>query len=65
MAKTVFDVLNEKIDSLKESNTAALVGGSAKDFAAYREIVGVIRGLTFAQRELQDLAQAYKDDDDE
>ena len=45
MAKTVFDVLKEKIEADIVSAQGFLNAGSAKDYANYREIVGLIRGL--------------------
>lgn len=65
MAKTVFDVLREKLQESIDSCEESLVGGSAKDYAQYREICGVIRGLTTAIRELQDLSRNYMEDEDD
>ena len=65
MAKTVFDVLREKIESDKDSALQFLSSGGAKDFAEYKESCGVIRGLTVTRREIQDLARNYMDADDD
>lgn len=65
MAKTVFDVLLEKISEDKESAQQHLVGGGAQDFAAYREVVGVIRGLDSCRNHIEDLAKNYLESDDE
>ena len=64
MATTVFDVLNKKFEDLKQSSANYLSGGGAKDFAEYREVCGVIRGLIAAQMEVQDLAKANEEWDD-
>jgi len=40
------------------------VSGAAKDYAQYREICGVIRGLTTTIREIEDLAKNYSGYDD-
>ena len=45
MAKTVFDVLKDKIDGDISSAQSFLSAGSPKDYAAFREVVGLIRGL--------------------
>ena len=45
MAKTVFDVLKDKIDDDISSAQSFLNAGSPKDYANYREVVGLIRGL--------------------
>ena len=65
MAKTVFDVLDDKLAELQQSQEEFLAGGGASDFAQYKESCGVIRGLTAARRELQDLARNYMEDSDD
>jgi len=64
MAKTVFDVLNEKIDADIESATSFLGKGSAIDYSAYRETCGLIRGLKAAQHYINDLSRAMENDDE-
>lgn len=65
MAKTVFDVLREKIIAHKNAVADSLVSGAGKDYAEYRELCGLIRGLETAQREIQDLAQHHLDNDND
>lgn len=65
MAKTVFDVLNERIDEQISSAQVFLSGGSAKDYANYREVVGLIRGLEASKQFVEDLSRNYMDDDDD
>lgn len=65
MAKTVFDVLADKVDEAKTAASDFLVGGAAKDYAAYRESVGFIRGLETCLREIEDLSRRYMDDDND
>ena len=55
MAKTVFDVLIENIDEQVSSAETFLSGGSAKEYAEYREIVGLIRGLNACKTFVHDL----------
>jgi|TARA_R110000803_G_scaffold148249_1_gene213650 hypothetical protein len=62
MAKTVFDVLDEKVVELQASQEQMIYEGAPKDFPSYREYVGVIRGLALARREIADLSQNYRDD---
>ncbi len=61
MAKTVYDVLMEKIVAHQQAIADSLCSGSAKDFAEYRELCGLIRGLGTAHREIADLAQQQMD----
>ena len=65
MAKTVFDVLTDKIDEQISSATQFLAGGSPKDYPAYREVVGLIRGLETSKSYIEDLSRNYMDDDDD
>ena len=65
MSTTVFDVLIKKIEDQKSSAIAVLQSGNLADFALYRDLCGLIRGLEIAQREIRDLAQNYLGDDDD
>ena len=65
MAKTVFDVLKDKIDDNISSAQSFLSWGSAKDFADYREVVGLIRGLEASKQYIEDLAKNYMENDDD
>ena len=65
MPKTVFDVLNENIIERIESTKQRLAIGSAKDYPEYRELCGLIRGLEFAQREVDDLSRHYMEDEND
>ena len=58
-------MLNQKITELKGSSEDFLKTGGAKDFAEYREVCGVIRGLNAALREINDLSRNYMDDNDD
>jgi len=65
MAKTVFDVLKEKLTETKTSSEEFLNSGGAKDYAGYREVCGVIRGLDAALREVNELSRNYMEDEDD
>jgi hypothetical protein len=65
VAKTVFDVLIEKIEAHKNAAMESLVSGGAKDFAEYKAACGIIRGLSLARMEIQDLSRTFMDDQDE
>ena len=65
MATSVLDLLKQKLEDQKESHIEALVGGASKDYAHYRELCGIIRGLQTAQFEIADLVRKLKDIDDE
>jgi len=65
MAKTVFDVLKEKIGDDKSSALEFLGNGGAKDFAQYKEVVGLIRGLEACNNHIEDLLRNYMENDDD
>ena len=65
MAKTVFDVLIQKYEEDVASSTQFLVGGGAKSFDEYREVVGRIRGLQLAIQTTKDLSRSQMEEDDE
>ena len=65
MAKTVFDVLNDKINEDKASALQFLGGGGAKDFAQYKGITGMIRGLDACKNYIEDLSRNQMEDDDD
>jgi hypothetical protein len=58
------DLLLKHNDTQRQSQIEVLLAGGAKDFAEYKHICGVIRGLDLADANLRDLAQRMKDNDD-
>lgn len=65
MAKTVFDVLEEKLAAAQQASEESLTEGAAKSFDEYRHTCGVIRGLATARREVADLARHYRETNDD
>tara|TARA_R100000995_G_C3470026_1_gene117831 strand:- start:1025 stop:1225 length:201 start_codon:yes stop_codon:yes gene_type:complete len=65
MPRTVFDVLKERIGEQKSSAVEFLAGGGPKDFAEYRNVCGLIRGLDTALSHIEDLSRNYLEDDDD
>ncbi len=64
MAKTVFDVLREKIEADRASALQFLGGGGAKDFSMYKETTGLIRGLETCLGYVEDLSRNVEYGDD-
>ena len=62
---SVFDLLQKKLQDRIQNLNESVSNGSAKDYAEYRELCGVIRGLRSAQIEVQDLESRTKEDEDE
>jgi hypothetical protein len=65
MEVRIFEILNQKINERVEDINRTLSDGVAKDYADYRGMCGVIKGLQTAQFELNDLLRKIKDDDNE
>ena len=65
MAKTVIEILEEKIEEQISLLVSSLSDGVAKDYAEYRDMCGAIRGLRTAHRETKDLVRKLKENDDE
>jgi hypothetical protein len=59
-----FQYLASEIDKLRGDQVSFLAGGGAKDFAEYRHVCGVIRGLTHAEQLVKDLVQKMEYSDE-
>ena len=59
MGKTVFEVLVDRITDQKRSSEEFIKTGAAKDYADYKEVCGVLRGLDTALREINDLSRIH------
>ena len=64
MNSQALSYLLKEIDKLREDQAIFLNGGGAKDFAEYRHVCGVIRGLTQADQIVKDLAKKLEYSDD-
>ena len=64
MSSQAFQYLAKEIDKLRGDQITFLAGGGAKDFAEYRHVCGVIRGLTHAETIVRDLVQRLEKTDD-
>ena len=61
----VLQFLRDKIREDIRNYTDDLANGQCTDFAVYKQLCGVIRGLSYAERHLLDLADHLKEDNDE
>lgn len=59
---TLLQVKNEED---RNAQIEFLVGGGAKDYAEYKHICGVIRGLNLADAHINDLAERMRKQDDD
>lgn len=63
MDEKILMVLRTKIREQLNSMADNIAGGSAKDFGEYRYMCGAIHGLALAERELLDMVEALKRND--
>ena len=61
----VLQVLRDKLRADMNNYTDDLANGQCTDFATYKELCGVIRGLAYAERHLIDLAENIEKANDE
>ena len=59
--RQMLDHLFNKLREREREVSDALAEGTAKDFAEYRNLCGVIQGLRRARMEVQDLVQRYEE----
>ena len=64
MAKTVFDVLKDRVEEDKISAIKFLASGGPKDYSQYKEVYGLVRGLETAHSFVEDLSRNYMEDED-
>ena len=63
MAKTVLDVLKDKFEEDKASALQFLGKGGVKDFAQYKEVTGMVRGLETCINYVEDLSRNMEEYD--
>jgi hypothetical protein len=60
----VLVLLQAKLRTLMNERADHIATGGAADFAEYRELVGIVKGLALAERELLDLSDAVGESED-
>lgn len=65
MDTRLLEHLIAEMEKSKHAYIESLVEGGAKDFADYKHLCGVIRGLAIAQIETQDLLRKMKENNDD
>ena len=64
MDTRIAEFVAKELTKLKADQANFLAGGGAKDFAEYRHVCGVIRGLTHAEQLVKDLVQKMEYSDE-
>jgi hypothetical protein len=65
MDEQILSHLHDKLEAKRLQLVEDLGEGVAKDYAAYQNLCGVIRGLLTAQYEINDLLRKLKENDDD
>lgn len=65
MIEKTLGVLNARLREHEERSLDVMASGHAKDYADYRELAGLIRGLRLAMTETQDLLRNFEELEDE
>ena len=65
MADHVLELLVKKLQDRVEQVSESLRDGSARDYAEYRNLCGVVRGLELAQMETNDLLRRLKENEND
>ena len=65
MGLTVLDILKKNIDEQKLTSIQFLTSGGPKDYAQYKEVTGLIRGLGVSIGIIEDLVRQQENGEDE
>ena len=65
MEQKALSYVNSRLEDRRKELLEFLGEGGAKDYAHYKEVCGVIRGLLTAQSEIGDLVRKMKDYDND
>ena len=65
MGLTVLDILKKNIEEQKLTSIQFLTSGGPKDYAQYKEVTGLIRGLGVSIGIIEDLVRHQENGEDE
>ena len=65
MGLTVLDILKKNIEEQKLTSIQFLTSGGPKDYAQYKEVTGLIRGLGVSIGIIEDLVRQQETGEDE
>ena len=65
MGLTVLDVLKKNIEEQKLTSIQFLTSGGPKDYAQYKEVTGLVRGLEVSKQLVEDLLRNQREEDNE
>ena len=65
MGLTVLDVLKKNIEEQKLTSIQFLTSGGPKDYAQYKEVTGLVRGLEVSKQLVEDLLRNQREKDND
>jgi len=65
MVEKTLHLLIKRLHEYGDQALGNLSSGQVKDYAEYRELVGLIRGLRLAVSDIEDLLRNFEDQEDE
>ena len=65
MGLTVLDVLKKNIEEQKLTSIQFLTSGGPKDYAQYKEVTGLVRGLEVSKQLVEDLLRNQREEDND
>ena len=65
MGLTVLDVLKKNIEEQKITSIQFLTSGGPKDYAQYKEVTGLVRGLEVSKQLVEDLLRNQREEDND
>tara|TARA_Y100000114_G_scaffold128066_1_gene124980 strand:- start:382 stop:582 length:201 start_codon:yes stop_codon:yes gene_type:complete len=61
---TVLDVLKKSLEEQRQTSIQFLTNGGPKDYSAYKEVTGLIRGLGVSINAIEDLVRKQENLED-
>ena len=65
MGLTVLDILKKNIEEQKLTSIQFLTSGGPKDYAQYKEVTGLVRGLEVSKQLVEDLLRNQREEDND
>ena len=65
MGLTVLDILKKNIEEQKLTSIQFLTSGGPKDYAQYKEVTGLVRGLEVSKQLVEDLLRNQREKDND
>ena len=65
MEQKILEHLLSKLKNIEDQYAIALAGKSARDYAEYSEMCGVLKGISLCKGEIDTMKKRFKEEEDE